>query len=136
MKQNLVRRELYEVTQNLRRAFTRELAEINLSYPQWNALKALKNSIEPLSAKDLVEELNSDKATISGVINRLKEAGYIEVKQNPVDRRATLISLKHDSVNLCSQVLDLEDTFNAQVFENFSEEEISEFSQLLSKLKF
>lgn len=134
MDRNYVRNQLCQSTTDLKRAFTKYLSEISLSFPQWNALKAIKHSDKPLSAKDLVEKLNSDKATISGVINRLSEANLIEVRQNPDDKRGTLLYLKDESKLICSQVMDLEERFNEKLFDNFSEDELNTFSELLKKL--
>lgn len=135
MNKNYVRLLLCQTTVDMRRKFTKRLQQINLSFPQWNALKAIRGSEEPLSAKDLVYILNSDKATVSGIINRLAESNYIEVKVNPNDRRGTLLYLKDDSMNLCSEVIAIENEFNSEIFVKFSDKDLEDFTELLKKME-
>lgn len=120
----------------LRRSFVKELASLGLSYQQWNVLKSIKHTDDPISAKTLVEILNSDKATISGVVRRLVAAGYLTEQKNPEDKRETLLFLSGDSARLCESILELEAEFNASIFSELDNAELEQLDSLLKKIKF
>jgi DNA-binding MarR family transcriptional regulator len=125
-----------DVSLEVRRAFVKELNTLGLSYQQWNVMKAIKKTDEPISAKTLVEELNSDKATISGVVRRLANAGYLTEQKNPEDKREMLLYLSGDSAKLCESILELEANFHSSIFSDLSDDELEELESLLRRIKF
>ena len=120
----------------LRRAFVKKLSTLGLSYQQWNVMKSIKRSEDPISAKALVERLNSDKATISGVVRRLVNAGFLTEQKNPEDKRETLLFLSGSSAKLCESIMDLEAEFNDHIFSEMNGQELEQLDSLLKKIKF
>jgi len=118
----------------MKRAFVNELREVGISYQQWNTLKTIKASSDPISAKQLVEELDSDKATISGIVRRLVSAGYLFEKTNPRDKRENLLFLSNKSDFLCESIITIESKFNEEIFDDFSTQDVDVLSSLLDKL--
>ncbi|XMB86882.1 MarR family transcriptional regulator [Mycoplasmatota bacterium WC44] len=136
MDKSKLRNEMCSVFIEVRRSFVHELSDLGLSYQQWNVLKLIKSSDEPISAKILVEKMNSDKATISGILKRLVSNKYIKEKKNPSDKRETLLFLSTKSTGLCDKVMILEENFNNKIYANLSEEDMEQLSDLLQKIVF
>lgn len=125
-----------DVSLEVRRAFVKELNTLGLSYQQWNVMKSVKKTDDPISAKTLVEVLNSDKATISGVVRRLVNAGYLTEQKNPEDKREMLLYLSGESAKLCESILALEAKFHSHIFSDLSDEELVQLETLLKRVKF
>lgn len=136
MDKGKLRNHMCSVFVGMRRAFVKELGRLGISFQQWNVLKVIKHSDEPVSAKSLVEKLNSDKATISGVVRRLINAGFLTEQKNPEDKRETLLFLSGDSARLCESIMELEAEFNDRIFSEMDNSELEQLSALLKKVKF
>ena len=134
MNRNELRHKMCSTFIHMKRAFVNELREVGISYQQWNTLKTIKASSDPISAKQLVEELDSDKATISGIVRRLVSAGYLFEKTNPRDKRENLLFLSNKSDFLCESIITIESKFNEEIFDDFSTQDVDVLSSLLDKL--
>lgn len=75
------------------------LENLGLTAVQWSVLKdiynieELKGDIEELTPLEIGRRLNLDKATLSGVINRLINKEWIEKIKNPKDKRSFYLLL-------------------------------------------
>ncbi len=99
-----------------------------------NVLTALYESDKKLTMKDIANKIGKDKSTVTSLINKLIDLGYVKKEKCTKDKRITYI-------NLTKKARDIEDRFNfisSQVketaYNNFTEEEKKEFLRLLRKL--
>lgn len=99
-----------------------------------NVLTALYESDKKLTMKDIANKIGKDKSTVTSLINKLIDLGYVKKEKCTKDKRITYI-------NLTKKARDIEDRFNfisSQVketaYSNFTEEEKKEFLRLLRKL--
>ncbi len=99
-----------------------------------NVLTALFESDKKLTMKEMASKIGKDKSTVTALVNRLIDLGYVEKEKCSYDKRVTYI-------NLTQKAIDIEDKFNyisSQVKEtaygNFTEDEKKEFLRLLKKL--
>ena len=99
-----------------------------------NVLTALFESDKKLTMKEMASKIGKDKSTVTALVNRLIDLGYVEKEKCSYDKRVTYI-------NLTQKAIDIEDKFNyisSQVKEtaygNFTEHEKKEFLRLLKKL--
>jgi len=136
MDKSKLKNDMCSVFIELRRAFVKKLSALGLSFQQWNVLKTIKHYNVPISAKSLVEALNSDKATISGVVRRLVISGFLTEQKNPEDKRETLLFLSGNSASMCDMVMELETEFNNHIFSNLEENELEQLDILMKKIKF
>lgn len=136
MDKGRLRNRMCSVLLELRRAFVKKLGTLGLSFQQWNVLKVIKKAEDPVSAKSLVEKLNSDKATISGVVRRLVNAGFLTEQKNPEDKRETLLFLSGNSAAMCEMIMELETEFNDHIFSDMDSSELEQLDTLLKKVKF
>ncbi len=99
-----------------------------------NILTALYESDKKLTMKEISKKIGKDKSTVTSLVNKLINLGYVEKEKCSKDKRVTYIGLTQ-------KARDIEDSFNfisSQVketaYSNFTEEEKKEFLRLLKKL--
>ena len=99
-----------------------------------NILTALYESDKKLTMKEIANKIGKDKSTVTSLVNKLINLGYVEKEKCTKDKRVTYIGLTE-------KARDIEDSFNfisSQVketaYNNFTEEEKKEFLRLLRKL--
>jgi DNA-binding MarR family transcriptional regulator len=75
-----------------------------------------------------------DKAIGTRVIRKLSEADFIRRRRDPENHRAYLISLSDKGVAIKSEILEVNDSINATLFENFSKKERKMTHKLLDRM--
>jgi DNA-binding MarR family transcriptional regulator len=78
---------------------------------------------EGYTATELSRHLVLDKATLSGVLERMAEAGWIEKKPDPVDRRAIRLYPAEAANRIKGALVTLRSRANAEVLAPLSLEE-------------
>jgi|GEM_PF-2615077 len=134
MDKNELKLKMCYTFTNMRRSFKSRLRKLNLSFQQWNVLKVIRNSYDPVSAKQIVEEIDSDKATVSGIVKRLVASDFVYEKKNPEDRRETLLFLSQKSIDLFEEISIMERKFNQELFSDFEPEDLDKLDTLLTKV--
>src|ERR1700733_6618456 len=77
---------LMRLETRMRTAVAEGLRELGLSVPQCDVLTTLTEQ-EGVSQQDLAKRLYVTKGNISGLIDRLEEAGFVERRSTACDRR-------------------------------------------------
>ena len=90
---------------------------------------------EGLTAGELGKRLVLDNATLSGVLDRLSDAGWISKKPDATDKRALRISLSAKARENKSALFQIRETVNDFIMKGFSQEETLLFKRLLKDLR-
>jgi DNA-binding MarR family transcriptional regulator len=77
---------LLDVTRLLRKHFDRRAEPLGLTRAQWRAIKVIHRH-EGISQKALAELLEMEPIPVGRVIDRLQQAGFVERRADPQDRR-------------------------------------------------
>lgn len=77
---------LNDVTRHFRTEFDRRATRFELTRAQWRALKTVAHR-EGLSQADLAERMEMEPIPVGRVIDRLQQAGFVERRADPADRR-------------------------------------------------
>ena len=85
------------------------LAPLGLTHPQYLVMLALWER-SPRTLSDVAESLYLEAATLSPLLKRLEQAGYVSRSRNPDDERALSIELTPAGEALRSQALDVPGT--------------------------
>lgn len=83
---------LNDVTRHLRRHFDRRAIRLGLTRAQWRALKTIARK-EGMSQAELAEQLEMEPIPVGRVIDRLQQAGFVERRADPTDRRRWCLHL-------------------------------------------
>lgn len=98
---------LYAATRAVTRAYGPLLQEVGLTYPQYLTLLALWDEGEPMSVGGLGTRLRLDSGTLTPVLKRLEQAGFVTRRRDPEDERRVLIALTAAGQDLREQVSDV-----------------------------
>jgi MarR family transcriptional regulator, organic hydroperoxide resistance regulator len=88
------------------------LKPTGLSIPQFDVLSTLTEQ-QGLSQSDLAQRLYVTKGNVSGLIDRLVDAGYVERRSAPGDRRSNALFLTPDGETIAQEGLKRQKAFVA-----------------------
>ena len=97
-----------DVSRLMRRRFDERAREVGATRAQWRTLTTLSRN-EGLNQGALADLLEVEPITLCRMIDRLEEAGLVERRRDPADRRAWLIFLTPKAHPLISQLRGLAD---------------------------
>jgi DNA-binding MarR family transcriptional regulator len=113
-----------------KRLMAKHLERMNITYAQLMVLRVIDN--EPgITAKEILMQMDTDKATLSGVISRLERDNYIYRVQNDKDGRIRNIYVSEGSEQLCREVHGIEEACMQSLLEGITEDEAQEFLRVL-----
>jgi DNA-binding MarR family transcriptional regulator len=115
-----------------KRLMSKHLERLNITYSQLMVLRVINN--EPgITAKEILLQMDTDKATLSGVLSRLERDSYIERVKNDQDRRIQNIYVSSGSEKLCNEVSIIEKACISDLIKGISSEEAESFLNILDK---
>lgn len=113
-------------------SFDRDMAEVGLSQAQLRTFLSLLS--EPLSPGTLAERSMLEKATVSLVVQRMVESGWLE-RLPGQNRRTHLLSITALGHQVLSQAIPRANDLADRTLAPLSDPELSQLLQLLGKLE-
>lgn len=119
--------------------FTNKLNGIGITPGQFIVLKEIyyhqKNTADiGLSPAAIADRLQSDRPTISGIIDRLEAQEWVERLDNIQDRRSFLIRITDKAEDKIKQLEDISTENSSATLKGFTEEEIISFKNFLLRV--
>lgn len=111
-------------------AVAAELRLIGLSIPQFDVLSTLTER-EGLTQQDLAERLYVTKGNVSGLIDRLVEAGLVERRAIPGDRRSYALHLTPAGTDLAARGIAAQEAYVARTLGRLDPGDIAQFERLV-----
>lgn len=84
---------------------------------------------------ELIKAMDLDPSTVTKMLQRLDQAGYVTRTSDPLDRRAVLVESTRESCALASQVKDAWSELEDHTLAGLDEGERAELARLLSKVE-
>ena len=81
---------LHDIARLMRKKFDQRARSLNLSRAQWQLLVHLSRH-EGINQSGLAEILEIENITLGRLVDRMEEAGWVERRPDPSDRRARLL---------------------------------------------
>ncbi len=97
---------LYKASRNMTRLYQPLLDKYNLTYPQYIILLVLFED-ETIDFKDLSEKVDLKTGTLTPIVNKIEEIGYIKKEKNKTDGRKLNIILTDKGIQLRDQIIDV-----------------------------
>nr|WP_137830083.1 MarR family transcriptional regulator [Methylobacterium sp. L1A1] len=113
-------------------AVAAELRETGLSIPQFDVLSTLSER-EGLTQQELAGRLYVTKGNVSGLIDRLVEAGLVERRPIPGDRRSHALHLTTAGATLATRGIETQAAYVARTLGQFTGRELESFEALVLK---
>lgn len=115
-----------------KRLMSKHLDRLNITYSQLMVLRVA--SQEPgITAKEILMQMDTDKATLSGVLARLERDNYIYRVKNEKDKRIQNIFVSEGSEKLCTEVSIIEKACISDLISGITEEEAENFLAILDR---
>ena len=121
----------YAVANKILRRYQPLLKKINLTYTQYITMMVMWEK-EVVNEKDLVKALYLKANTLTDMLRKLKQKGYIEISKDENDKRSIIISLTDEGRKLKEQAVEVPKTLIGEHW--LTDEEFKTFKALLYKL--
>lgn len=123
-----------DVSRLLRRRFDERARLIGVTRPQWRALTALSRQ-EGMQQGALAELLEVEPITLCRMVDRLEEAGLVERRRDPADRRAWNLYLTDKARPLLDQLRVIADDVFATALEGLPESAVEALTGSLLRIR-
>lgn len=123
------------ISASLRRCQDEKLSEINLTSPQYAMLLTINQLKEPVSQKEIANQLEQSQNSVSLIVERMRKNGLIEANRDLPDRRAIRLSLTPKGSRSLKQAHLVAKNLVQKVFNCLSNEEIVQLQCLLDKVR-
>lgn len=126
--------EINETARAIRRLFDQRASAMGVTRAQWRVLARLKR--EPgLRQVELAERLDMEPITLCRIVDRLEEAGLVERKTDPSDRRAWLLELTAKADPVVRQLRALARGIAEEAMDGIRETELRELQERLAAIR-
>jgi DNA-binding MarR family transcriptional regulator len=126
--------EIAETAHTLRRAFDRRAASMGVTRAQWKVLFRLTRT-PGLRQVELADQLDVEPITLSRIVDRLDEAGLVERRADPADRRAWRLYVTAKAEPLVEELRHLGSELAAEAFAGLSPETLDLVRQTLARVR-
>ena len=123
-----------DVSRLLRRAFDVRARSIGVTRPQWRMLTTLSRN-EGVNQGRLAELLDVEPITLCRMVDRLSDAGLVERRPDPADRRAWRIFLSDSAHPIIGELRLLADALLDDALDGVPAKERAELSRLLERMR-
>ncbi|WDA40428.1 MarR family winged helix-turn-helix transcriptional regulator [Erythrobacter sp. BLCC-B19] len=124
---------LADNSRQLRRLFDDRVRGIGLTGPQARLLLALERHPDQNQAF-YAERLEIEPITLTRIVDRLEDAGWIERQADPADRRARILHLTDKSRGIVSRLRMSVEGLTEDMLEGFAPDERAVFAQMLDRI--
>jgi len=115
------------------RYWQRKVAPLGVTAAQSLVLLFLREQ-DGVTSKELGDKIEFDSATLTGLLDRLSNAGLVERRSHPQDRRAILVHLTQKGSATTQRISRMVDAENRSFLSNLTPEEGLILRSLLKKL--
>jgi MarR family transcriptional regulator for hemolysin len=126
--------EINETARAIRRSFDQRAAKVGITRPQWRVLARLKREAG-LRQVELAERLDMEPITLCRIVDRLEEAGLVERKADPADRRAWRLELTEKAAPVVTKLRALARDIAAEATEGIEEPDLKVLQQKLTTIR-
>jgi DNA-binding MarR family transcriptional regulator len=115
--------------------FARLLREHGLTPSQYNVLRILRGEGKPLPILEIASRTITVVPGITGLINRLEQAGFVDRMPCETDRRVTYVALADPGVRTLAALDEPLAELHHQLLGHLSQAELKDLIRLLEKVR-
>lgn len=113
--------------------YDHELADFEIGWGQQFYVEYLYDN-PGASAQEMVESIRVDKATLTKVINKLTEIGYVQVVRSEKDKRIKHLYLTDQAVCAVQKIKEIHNSFYETMYSNISPENIRQVEETMRQI--
>jgi DNA-binding MarR family transcriptional regulator len=126
--------QISETSHALRRFYDRRVAELGVTRAQWRVIATLGHH-DGMKQVELADRLDVEPISACRIVDRLEEAGLVERKRDPADRRAWRLSLTAKAEPVREKLRELADEMSLEAFAGLSGEELELIQGALARVR-
>ena len=126
--------EISETAHALRKAFDRRAVGMGVTRAQWKVLFRLERQ-PGLRQIELADMLDIEPITLSRIVDRLEEAGFVERVADPADRRAWRLHVTVQARPLVEKLRRVADEMISEAFSGIDPKEIEITRAVLGRVR-
>ncbi|MFC7537111.1 MarR family winged helix-turn-helix transcriptional regulator [Sphingomonas sp. GCM10030256] len=126
--------QIGETANALKRLFGRRAAELGVTSAQWRVMGQLIHHPGTRQAA-LAERLDIEPITLTRTVDRLEEAGLVERRPDPADRRVRQLHLTAAAEPLVEKLRAIAAELNSQVFAGLQPNELDACQRMLALIR-
>lgn len=127
--------QLAKASQLANRFLSQKVSELSLTPVQALVLGFLHQE-DQITSSELGRKTDLDSATLTGILDRLEAAGFIERKNNPGDRRSIHIHLTPRGNALSKEAIQVIAAANSEFLQVLTREQKHDLFNIIKKLRF
>lgn len=124
---------LGKTVRKVTKAYRQEISKYKLTHGQFFMMVAILEE-EGLLPSEIAEKTSQDRATTTGLLDRLEKDGWIERKADRADRRSLRIFLTQHARDHKENIMTLFEETNQKFLNCFSQDEWSQMQGFLTRL--
>ncbi|MGR5093429.1 MarR family winged helix-turn-helix transcriptional regulator [Vibrio maritimus] len=125
--------KMERLTAKVWRSYCKEDPLSHLSFNEYDYLKTVQASLEPIRLTDLAKELEVSKPSATNMVKRLEKKGLVERLPCPEDARAKRVILTEKARIPLASETEIYGAVAEKLKVNLSESEFTSLNQLLTK---
>lgn len=133
MKENLAF-YVVDAARLLRKRFDAAARAFSVTGAQWRVLGCI-HRFPGINQGQIAEQLEVEPITTCRMLDRLEQAGLVERRRNPEDRRAWHIHLTDAALPLLDEVRSISDALLSRAVAGFSAEEREQLGAMLQRVR-
>lgn len=123
-----------DTSRALRRRFDERARQIGVTRTQWRVLSALARN-EGINQGGLADLMEVEPITLGRMIDRLEDAGLVERRRAPTDRRAWNIYLTDKARPLLDQLRAIAATMTADALDGITADDLAVVTATLTRVR-
>ncbi|MFO1020123.1 MAG: MarR family transcriptional regulator [Planctomycetales bacterium] len=116
-------------------AFTRLFRDYELTTAQYNVLRILRGEGKPLPILEIANRTITVVPGITGLIDRLEQAGWVKRERCAQDRRVIYVALSPKALKVLAEVDEPLMNLHRKLLGHLSKTELKELTRLLEKAR-
>ncbi|WP_298673788.1 MarR family winged helix-turn-helix transcriptional regulator [uncultured Sphingomonas sp.] len=125
---------LSDTSRLLRRRFDERARSLGATRAQWKALLSISRR-EGINQGSLADILEVEPITLCRLIDRIEEAGLVERRRDPNDRRAWQLFLTDKAHPILAELHDTGAELSAQALRGIPEDSIIQLTDVLNRIR-
>ena len=112
---------------------TDALEKMDLTAAQGRLMSYIFHKEQPVCPKDLETALHLSHPTVSGLLSRLEQKGFVQLQTDPNDRRSKRIVVSEKGVACHERMRCVIQEHESRIVQGFSEAEREQFASFLQR---
>jgi len=125
---------MHDVSRLIRQRFDARSRKLGVTRPQWRALLNLAHD-PGMTQAELAERIEVERITACRMVDRLAEAGFVERRADPADRRVWRLHLLPPARAIVDKLATIGSAIEAEALSHIGDEEARQLTASLTRIR-